>query len=203
MSGGASATASVDYEDVTITSDDGTVQHVSIYGGSEVNWNGFERPAQSFTVESHVEIFDSNNNSLWSGVINESGPHDLNNESWGGEGETHTGVGTSGTITSDVGLRSNGNHNPDTDWAIVQAADYEDPYGLPTNPAPASYLEVDDDGSSGSFLVRLTTTYTWYANSDGTGKEFSEDFEADVPVDVTNEPKSATGDSSNTGAVGG
>lgn len=204
LSGGAAATAEYDYNEVTVTSDDGTVDYVAIFGDSIVNWDGFDRPAKSFTVDSHVELQSGDGSTLWTGVINESGPHDLTADSWGGDGETHTGTGTSGTIESDVGLDSDGNHDPSTDWAIVQASDYSDPYGLPANPAPASYLEVDGDGDSASFNVKLTTTYTWYANTDGSDSIYSADFVANVPVTVENEQSTATssnGDGDD-GAVG-
>lgn len=41
QSGGARATGGGDYEEVTVTSDDGTVEYVAIYGASTVEWDGF------------------------------------------------------------------------------------------------------------------------------------------------------------------
>lgn len=185
---GAAAAATQDYGSASLTSDDGTLAHVSIYGSSVVEWTGFENPADSVGIRIEARCLGANVG--WQDLHETSA--DLTQESWGGDGESHTGVGTSGEIASDIGLNSSGNHAPDQDWAIVQADGYEDPYGLPTNPLPASGFEVDADGASESYDIEMRSHYTWYA---GESEEFSQTFTATIPVTVTNRPKSSTAQS--------
>lgn len=183
---GPAAAAIQNYGSATVTSDDGTLDHVSIYGDSTVSWTGFENPADSVTIRIEARCLGANVG--WQDLYETN--VDLTAESWGGSGETHTGVGTSGELTQDIGLGANGDHDPATDWAIVQADGYSDPYGLPTNPLPASGFEVDGDGASDSYTIEMRSHYTWYA---GESEEFSKTFPADVGVTVNNRPRSSDG----------
>lgn len=181
---GPAAAAMQDYGSATVTSDDGTLDHVSIYGDSTVSWTGFENPADSVTIRIEARCLGANVG--WQDLYETS--VDLTAESWGGSGEGHTGVGTSGELTQDIGLDANGNHDESTDWAIVQADGYTDPYGLPTNPLPAAGFEVGGDGASDSYTIEMRSHYTWHA---GESEEFSEVFPADVGVTVNNRPRSS------------
>lgn len=182
---GAAAAATEDYGSVSLTSDDGTLAHISIYGDSSVEWTGFENPADSVGIRVEARCLGANVG--WQDLHETTA--DLSQESWGGAGESHTGVGTSGEISQDIGLASNNAHDPSTDWAIVQASGYTDPYGLPTNPLPAAGFEVDGDGESESYTIEMRSHYTWYA---GQSEEFSKTFTATIPVTVNNRPKSST-----------
>lgn len=196
LTGGARATANTDLGSASVTSDDGTVQHVSVYGDSVINWEGFENGIEAIRTITRVAVTNQNSNSVISKRdINDTGALDVTNGDWGGDGESITleNGGTSGTIKADVGLRSNGKHNPDTDWAIIQASDHEDPYGLPTDPAPAAPLEVDTDGESQTYTVHLYSLYIWYRNADGTGEEFRKEFESTFDLTVNNVGRNASG----------
>lgn len=196
MSGGAAAkeTDSFEWGVVSITSDDGSVETIAIYGANEVEWDGFENPAQSFDLDIDARVKGSGNGWI---DIHETGEVQLDSEDWG-DNEALSGPGTSGSIETAIGLHSSGNHDDTTDWHIV--GEDPDEYGLPDNSIDPSLLEVDEDGSDGEFTIELRSAYTWY---DGDGNaEFGEEFFSTVDVDVTNEARSASGSASNAGATG-
>lgn len=193
MTGGATATANANYGDVTVTSDDGTVEYVAIYGSSTVTWDGFDSTAMEARIVNEAQIPGQVG---WL-QLNNTGRFALDNDSWGGADENLSGIGTSGTIETGIGLRSNGNHDPTTDWHVVGSD--PDGYGLPQNSIDPANLEVDADGDTGSFDVELRATYYWYdANGN---KIFQKSFTSTVDVTVNNEPQTASGSSSNSGAV--
>lgn len=202
MTGGATATGSVDYGGTTITSDDGTVEYVAIFGDSIVHWDGFDTPAQYVDIEVSVEIVQK-----WDGqtrhgpqTVHTTGKVDLDNSSWGNHDESLSGSGTSGTIETGIGLDENGNHDETIDWHIVGTD--PDGYGLPSNPVDASHLEVASDGKSRQFRLLVRSAYTWYDASEN--ELFSETFTGSVPVTVNNEPRSASAEDGDgdDGAVG-
>lgn len=197
LSGGASATANASYGDVTITSDDGSIEYISIYGASTVEWDGFDNEATAFEIVTEARIPGEVG---WT-QLNSSGPHDLSQSSWGGPGEEFSGVGTSGTIESDIGLKSNNTRDPNTDWHVVgsQSNKDVDGYGLPQNRIDPSNISNPSDGDDADYTIELRTTYTWYASGD---VEFEETFTADVGATVENEPRSASASGSNSGAYG-
>lgn len=195
--GSATAAFESDTDIGTVETNDGRLTHLSIYGDSTVNWEGFDTEATQFSITSEVDVVDESGNSFLPDdrpqEINDTGVRDLTAGDWGGDGESYSGPGKSGSITSDVGLHGNGSPNPDTDWAIIQAEDYEDPYGLPQSPVAASDIDsAPADGESTTYYVKLLSTYHWYdgnASSTGTdasGHIFSETFTATYEVDVTN-----------------
>lgn len=213
-SGSARAAAAQDYGSVTVTSDDGTVNYVALYGASKVEWDGFDSVAESFSVEVTADLLDSDKNHL-------RGPYqfhpektfDLNEDSWGGNGETHTGPGTSGTIESDIGYGSSGNKAESVMWEVVaedtdddnlgEAADPQglNEYALPQEAIPASALTTNTDGGSTWYNIRLYNTYTWYDSGDNA--IFSKEFTSDVAVEVVNEPAEVTGSSGGESGVVG
>lgn len=202
LSGSAAATASgsIEYDDVTITSDDGTVEYVAIFGDSVIEWDGFDAPAQYFDICIDGWVVDTDGAESDVVTLHDTGLIDLGNDDWGNYDESHSGPGTSGTIESGVGLDEDGNHDPSIDWHVV--GDDPDGYGLPQNSIDPSLLSVDEDGGTDSFTVKIKTKYTWYdGNEDAI---FEESWTSNVNVTVKNEPKSASagdGDGED-GAVG-
>lgn len=194
LTGGAAATSNANYNDVSVTSDDGTVEYVAIFGASRVEWDGFENDAAEVRIVNEARI---PNEVGWT-QLNNTGKEDLSQgANWGGDGEEFSGIGTSGYIESDIGLRSNGNHDPSTDWHVVGTD--PDGYGLPQNSLDPAALETDSDGNAKTFTLELRATYTWFT---GTGNvEFEKSFTSALDVVVTNESRSATGEGSNSGAV--
>lgn len=194
LSGGASATANSSYNDVTITSDDGTVEYVALYGATRVEWDGFENVATAFRIVNEARIPGQVG---WT-QLNSTGTVDLSQgSSWGGAGEDLSGEGTSGYIDSDIGIDDNGNYDPMLDWHVV-GTDPDD-YGLPNNSLDAAALEADSDGATENFTLELRATYTWFASGD---VEFEKTFTSSLDVEVNNEAKSASASSSGSGAVG-
>lgn len=179
-SSSATATAEQNYNEVSVSSDDGTVDYVAIYGDSVVTWDGFDTEAQTFKIVAEGRVKGETD---WQ-TLNDTGTVNLDNDDWGGSGESLSGSGTSGEIRSDIGLDSNGQHDPTTDWHIVGSD--PDGYGLPQNRLPASALEVDSDGGQYTFEVQVRNTYAWY---DSGGNEIhTESWTSTIPVSVTNEP---------------
>lgn len=200
LASGPAAAAMQEYGSATVTSDDGTINHVSIYGDSTVSWEGFENAADSVTIEVQARCLDAD--AGWRTLYTTTA--DLTDDSWGGSGESHTGVGTSGELSQDIGLDEDGEHDAESDWAIVQADGYEDAYGIPSNESAlsASGFEVDGDGDSATYAVEMRSHYTWH---DGESEEFTETFPATVEVDLTNRPKDSesTDGDGESGAVAG
>lgn len=194
--GGASATGGADYEPVTVTSDDGTVDYVAIYGDSVVEWDGFESTAVEAQIVTEASV---SGQSDWT-LLYDTGRFDLSNDDWGGANEELSGPGTSGTIETAIGLDSDGNYDESTAWTIV--GDGLNGYGLPQNSIDSSLLEADGDGDTANFTVTVRATYTWY-DSDG-NELLSESFTSDVPVTVNNEERTTSGASGDgeSGAVG-
>jgi len=185
--GGARAVGSQDLGSASVTSDDGTVQYVAIYGDSVVEWDGFDAEATQFSIDidARVDGVTSFKN------LHSTGKVDLSNSSWGNHDESLSGPGTSGTIKTGIGLGTGGKHNPETDWHIVGTD--PDGYGLPTNSISASALENTDGGTTKTFTITIRSTYRWYDSSGG--QIFQKTFTSTVDVDVTNEPATATGSS--------
>lgn len=182
MTGGAAADSHGDYESATVTSDDGTVEYVAIYGDKRIEWEGFDSMATQFSVLTEGRVAGEMANYI---ELNDTGPVSLS-EDWGGSDEETSGPGTSGHIENAVGLNG-GNHDPTIDWHVVGSD--PDNYGLPENSIDPSILTVDDDGGSYTFTVQVKSTYTWY---DSGGNEiFSEDFVDNVRVEVNNRPANA------------
>lgn len=194
LTGGAAATSNANYNDVSVTSDDGTVEYVAIFGQSRVEWDGFESDATDVRIVNEARIPSEVG---WT-QLNNTGKEELSQEAdWGGDGEAFSGIGTSGYIESDIGLRSNGNHDPSTDWHVVGTD--PDGYGLPQNSLDPAALETDSDGNTKEFTLELRATYTWFdANGD---VEFEKSFTSSLGVTVNNEPATVTGTGSNSGAV--
>ena len=193
LTGGASASFNQDYSEVTATTDDGELQHVSIYGQSTVTWDGFDDPATQFKIINEAQVGDSEYVEL-----NDTGMVQLSNDDWG-DNESLSGEGTSGTIETSIGVKPNGTHNPANDWVIL-GDDPESDYDLPVNSIPISEAPVTtEDGETNSFTIEISNTYRWY-DSNG-GLIFSKTFNSSLPVSVTNEKAQATGESTNSGAV--
>jgi hypothetical protein len=153
------------------------VNYVVIFGDSRVEWDGFDQETNAFglTIELTADQLPSRV------TLYPEQTFDLTASSWGGSSERFSGSGTSGYIESDTGYDSSG-RNPEI-YCIVAAeggnksnADHPaSDYGLSQNVADAANFEVDDDGSSESFNLKVRSTYAWYANSDGTDKNIRED----------------------------
>jgi hypothetical protein len=201
MMGGAVATGGSNFTKTSLTSNDGTVEYVAIFGDSVVNWDGFDEPATQARIVNgaSARIQGNSRGSLISRQnLNDSGRFDLSlGSSWGGAGETisTSDGGREGTIESDIGYGSGGNKNEEVYWEIVDDSDSEslNDYGLPQNPLPAAPFEVSSDGSSQDYVISIYTRYEWYDSSDTL--IFEKEFTSDVPLTVTNEPESATGSS--------
>lgn len=192
----ASATGGSDFGSASLSSDDGTVDHVAIFGDGRVEWDGFEEVAQSFEII--TEIGGDRLNSRQQ--INKSGPHDLTASSWGGANETFSGAGMSGYIESDIGYGSSENKAESVYWIIVapngnpSEADHPaSDYGLPSSAVPASNYEVDQDGKTNNYNIKVHNTYRWYDTTDDSGNLiFEKTFTSNITLTVTNEPESAT-----------
>lgn len=212
LTGGAAATADFSYDPVTITSDDGTVQYVAIFGDSVVAWDGFDTPAQYFSIVIQGRLLQSGTEQA-SVTLYDGGLVDLASN-WGGSGENLSGPGTHGQIESNVGY-SSGSKDLSVAWEVV-APDSDgdgngDPadasglnsYGLPQEAIPASALTTGTDGGSTDYVVELESTYTWYDS--GKAELFSKAWTSQIPVTVNNQATTASsGSGSQTdGATGG
>lgn len=179
---------------VSLSSDTGEIDHVSIYGDGYMEWKGLDTPATQARIQVSVTV-ENQGTQVASKEIHDTGPFSLDSD-WGGDDEELSGSGTRGYIKTAVGLHSNGNHDESTDWAIIQASDYDDPYGLPSDPVDASKLTVDTDGESLTYRVTVTTTYTLY-DSGGNALETAE-ASSSFDVEVQN-----IASETSTGSVGG
>lgn len=187
----ARASAATDYGDATVTSDDGTVEYVAIYGDSVVEWDGFETEATQFSIDIDARVVDVTS---WVN-LHETGKVALDSD-WG-DNEALSGPGTSGTIESSIGLDGDGNHDPGIDWHVVGSD--PDGYGLPGESIDPVNLEVDADGASEDFTVEIRSVYKWF---DASGSFiFEKTFTSGVDVDVTNEETSASGSGTVSGAT--
>lgn len=189
---------------VKLSSDDGTIDHVSMYGDSEMTWKGLDTVATQVQIDTRVKVFDNNDNKVADKQIHSTGAVALSQGSdWGNHDDELSGEGTRGYVKTGVGLDRGGSHDPSIDWAIIQASDYSDEYGLPTDPVAASHLSVSTDGDQQRFVVVIESTYTLF---DSGGNELlSGKGASHINVDVTNiEESTTTGDGpENDGAVGG
>lgn len=179
----ARATASVNYGDVSVTSDDGTVEYVAIFGDSIVTWDGFDEPAEYARIVNEARIPGQVG---WTD-LNDTGLFELTS-SWGGADEDVTlqNGGRQGTIETGVGLDGeDGDHDPTTDWHVVGSD--PDGYGLPQNSIDPAALTVDEDGATENFTLELRATYYWYGSFDPNDQLFSESFTSTVDVTVSNE----------------
>ena len=186
MTGGAAAHGGWQHiGDSTVTSDDGSVEYVAIYGDAVVEWDGFDDEATQFQIVTEGRIADTMDEWV---ELNDTGPVSLSDDDWGNHDEELSGPGTSGTIETGVGLDEDGNYDPSIHWVVV-GDDPSTDYGLPENSIDPSNIKVDDDGGSYVFTLQIKSVYTWY-NSGGT-ELFSEDFIQHVKVEVNNRPSSA------------
>lgn len=183
---GPAAAATEDYGNVTIASDDGTVEYVAIYGNSTVEWEGFENTATEFSIDIDGRVVDQTS---WID-LHETDRVALDSD-WGND-EALSGPGTSGTIESTIGLDEDGNLDETSDWHVV--GDDPDGYGLPDDSIDPSALETDGDGNVRNFTIEVRSTYTWY-DAEG-NEEFEKTFTAPVSVEVENIPRSAEGSGS-------
>jgi hypothetical protein len=196
LSGSAAATGGMDFGSASLSSDDGTVDHVAIFGDGRVEWDGFETEAKSFNIITEIGG-DRLNNRV---QINESGPHDLTASSWGGSNETFSGAGTSGYIESDIGYGSGENRNENSYWIIVapkgdpsQANHPASDYGLPMSAVEAAKYEVGTDGKTNNYNIKVHTTYQWFDDTTGSGNLiFEKTFTSNITLTVTNEPQTAS-----------
>lgn len=200
---GASATGGASYGDVTITSDDGSVEYVAIYGASTVTWDGFETEADAFDIDIDARVVGSG--AGWVD-LHETGKRDISVDGdWGGSGESMEVTGgpngdeaTAGSLSSTIGVDSDGNHDPTTDWHIVGSD--PDNYGLPSNSLDPALLEADSDGATKDFDVEVRSVYAWYDSGDNV--IFEKEFTSTVNVTVENEETSASGSGTDTGVDG-
>lgn len=159
--GGASATAggSIDNPS-TATSDDGEISYVAVQSTGRLTWDGFDTPAARARIMTYVTL-KQDGSAVWGeGLINDTGQFELTS-SWGGDGEDVSlsgdhSAGQSGYIASDI------------DWGICQKNrenNYNDGYGLPTDPAPTAPFTAAADGSEESTKVVLRTVYLLFDSS--------------------------------------
>lgn len=201
LTGGAVATGGTNFGTTSLTSNDGTVEYVAIFGDSVVNWDGFDTPATQARIVNGASARKESEpqGSLISRQnLNDTGKFDLSQgDSWGGAGEKISTAddGREGTIETDVGYGSAGNKNEEVYWEIVDDGDSEslNDYGLPQNPLPASPFEVNADGASQDYVITIYTRYEWYDSSDNL--IYDKEFTSEVDLTVTNEPVSVTGSS--------
>ena len=180
---------------VSLSSDTGEIDFVAIYGDGYVQWKGLDTRATQAKIQSRVTV-SNQGNEVVSKRVNDTGTFSLDDDSWGGDDEELSGSGTRGFIKTAVGLHSNGNHDPSTDWAIIQASDYTDPYGLPADPVDAAYLSVGTDGGSKTYKITVTTTYRLY---DASGNQLqTASASSSFNVEVSNIAAQTS-----TGSVGG
>lgn len=211
LTGGAVATGGSNFGSTSLTSNDGTVEYVAIFGDSVVNWDGFDTAATQARIVNGASARKKNQSqgSLISRQnLNDTGKFDLSQgDSWGGAGEkiSTSDDGREGTIESDIGYGSGGNKNEEVYWEIVDDGDSEslNDYGLPQNPLPAAPFEVGSDGGSQDYVITIYTRYEWYDSSDSL--IFDEEFTSEIDLTVNNQSASATGQSGpdDDGAVSG
>ena len=203
--GGASTTAGGSISDpAKAVSDDGRIQWVATQTTGRMTWDGFDEPVGYFKIIVSVEL-KRGGSTLWSGTIHQTNKIDTaQGSSWGGNGEAivlkgEYGEGRAGHIASDA------------DWGIIQRNrenNYNNDYGLPDNPAPASYLYADTDGSTAKTKVVLRSQYVLYAN-DGSelagtsGYPDRPEFSTSFVVTVENQAATTgTGDADAQGQTG-
>lgn len=201
MMSGAAATGGTNFGSTSLTSNDGSIEYVAIFGDSVVNWDGFDTAATQARIVNGASARKKNTSqgSLISRQnLSGTGTFDLSQgDSWGGAGETisTTDGGREGTIETDIGYGTGGNKNEEVYWEIVDDGDSEtlNDYALPQNPLPAAPFEVDSDGSSQDYVITIYTRYEWYDSSDNL--IFEKEFTSEINLTVNNEPVSVTGSS--------
>lgn len=126
-----------------------------------MTWDGFDVPVAAFKIRVSVELRRSGS-TLWEGLIHDTGKVDTSQGSdWGGPGEEIS-------LQGDYGEGRAGYVASDADWGIIQRNRehiYNDGYPLPNNPAPASDLYADTDGSTTKTRVVLKAEYALYRGS--------------------------------------
>lgn len=195
---GPAAAATQNYDDVTITSHDGSVDYVAIYGDSTVKWEGLEQEATHFGISIDAEVTEGDFSVISRTNIHNTGIRELLQD-WGGDNEESSGHGNSGEINSAIGY-DDGTHVPENDWHII-GTDPDD-YGLPSDPLDAAELEVGPDGETRSFTVTMYSTYTWYSGDSESDEVYSETFETSFNVTVEDIPQDAGVTSGDGGATG-
>lgn len=199
---GVTASSAMDLGEISLSSDDGTIDHVSIYGDGRLDWKGLDTPATQIRIKTVVTV-SQGGTELVTKEINNTGRRALDADDFMGEGEETSGPGTRGSVIVDVGLDGDGNHDPSSDWAIIQASDYEDEYGLPQNPVSAHHLTVDDDGGKTTFRVDVETQYKLYDANDNKRQQTSATDTFDVEVQNIKAQSSAGNGDGDDGPVGG
>lgn len=183
LSSGSANAVQQYFSTLDLASDTGEVDYIAVYGDAHVDWKGFDTPAQQVRVRTTGEIVREGETSVTRDFY-DSGLCDLDADDFmGNRGTTSTGSGTRGTILIDIGLDEDGDHDPDTDWAIVQAEDYNDPYEIPENPVPADFLTVEEDGESRNFFGYMTDYYTFYDENGSELYEIEGDWELRFTVE--------------------
>lgn len=160
--GGASASAGGSISDPeAVESDDGEISYVAVQSTGRLTWDGFDTAVKQARIMVYVTL-KRNGSTVWGeNLIHDTERFELD-DSWGGSGEDVSldgdhEAGQSGYIASD------------TDWGICQENrenEYNDGYGLPSDPAPTAPFTADDDGTNKATRVVLRSVYLLY-DADG------------------------------------
>ncbi len=164
--GGASASAGGSISDPeAVESDDGEISYVAVQTTGRLTWDGFDSAVKQARIMVYVTLVRDGSAVWGENLIHDTDRFELD-ESWGGAGEDVSlggdhEAGQSGYIASDV------------DWGICQANrenEYNDGYGLPSDPAPTAPFTADEDGTNKATKVVLRSVYLLF---DANGNELT------------------------------
>jgi hypothetical protein len=205
-SGGASATAGSSIADPAAgTTDDGEIRYINTKTTGRLTWDGFDKPAKYARIRVGVELH-RNGNKLDEKWIHDTDIFSLSGD-WGGSGEETS-------LDGDYEDGQAGYVASDSDWDIIQAADYSSDSSLPSDPMAAQRLFAEEDGSSKKTRVVLKSQYRLYDANENelTGTSGYPDrpqSSADFVVTVNNQESTtgfgdgdATGDTRDSATVG-
>lgn len=181
-------------DDVSVTSDDGTLNYIRVKAHARAEWDGFNEDVHHFRWFDVVQIAPHSDDPDTflindTGVVPETGLEDgkqpggdqsgdgsdRQTESWGGTSGPH-----GGEHFSDAGKA--GYVHADIDWKII-ARDRRIESSLPEKPAPASrFFDGTDDGSPNRTAVRVEKYIRFYGEDGAVGTTYPA-LDGTQPVD--------------------
>ncbi|MDT3437956.1 hypothetical protein [Haloarcula sp. 1CSR25-25] len=123
-----------------------------------LNWDGFDKPAKSGRIINYVTLIQDGQEVWGENKIHDTGMFDLTQNDWAGDGEETS-------LKGDHEAGQEGHIASDVDWGIAQENrenNYNNGYGLPSDPAPTSPFTAGSDGSQRKTRVKLRALYILY-----------------------------------------
>lgn len=210
LTGGASASTSMNISDATAEFDDGQLSYVAVEYAGTTSWDGFDVPVKYIEFVSEIRIPDQGTgwhelNSSVSGELPDGWSSDgSGSDGWGGPGEYVVSYGG-----DEDGLE--GEVHTDVYWNVVGDAGATDPAeGAPRSietPAPwQGELSVDTDGETQTVTLEKRSTVR-FLDADQNPIDPAEGVQetvatGQIDVTVTNAASTSGGDGSGDATAG-